>query len=46
MRNQIAHVKAERDILAEADTEWVVKLYYSFQVFCRCANHFGLPYSA
>ena len=32
MRNQIAHVKAERDILAEADTEWVVKLYYSFQV--------------
>jgi serine/threonine-protein kinase LATS1/2 len=29
--NQIAHVKAERDILAEADNEWVVKLYYSFQ---------------
>lgn len=31
-RNQVAHVKAERDILAEADNEWVVKLYYSFQV--------------
>lgn len=30
-RNQVAHVKAERDILAEADVEWVVKLYYSFQ---------------
>eukprot|EP01136_Pigoraptor_vietnamica_P038754 Opistho-1_new@108518 len=30
-RNQIAHVKAERDILAEADNEWVVKLFYSFQ---------------
>lgn len=30
-RNQVAHVKAERDILAEADCEWVVKLYYSFQ---------------
>ncbi len=30
-RNQAAHVKAERDILAEADSEWVVKLYYSFQ---------------
>jgi len=30
-RNQAAHVKAERDILAEADNEWVVKLYYSFQ---------------
>ena len=29
---QVAHVKAERDILAEADNEWVVKLYYSFQV--------------
>lgn len=30
-RKQVAHVKAERDILAEADNEWVVKLYYSFQ---------------
>ena len=28
----MAHVKAERDILAEADNEWIVKLYYSFQV--------------
>eukprot|EP00912_Choanoflagellata_sp_UC4_P000183 UC4_evm4s118 len=28
---EMAHVKAERDILAEADNEWVVKLYYSFQ---------------
>lgn len=24
-------MKAERDILAEADNEWVVRLYYSFQ---------------
>ena len=31
-RNQIAHVKAERDILAESDNDWVVRLYYSFQV--------------
>lgn len=30
-RHQVAHVKAERDILAEADNEWVVRLYYSFQ---------------
>lgn len=30
-RNQVAHVKAERDMLAEADNAWVVKLYYSFQ---------------
>ena len=35
-RNQVAHVKAERDILAEADNEWVVKLYYSFQVSSDC----------
>lgn len=30
-QNQIAHVKAERDIMAEADNEWIVKLYFSFQ---------------
>lgn len=30
-RKQAAHVKAERDILAQADNEWVVKLFYSFQ---------------
>lgn len=29
--NQMAHVKAERDIMAEADNEWIVKLYFSFQ---------------
>jgi serine/threonine protein kinase len=27
----VAHVRAERDILAEADHQWVVKMYYSFQ---------------
>lgn len=32
MKQQAAHVKAERDILAEADSNWIVKLYYSFQV--------------
>ena len=32
-RKQIAHVKAERDILKEADNDWIVKLYYrSLQV--------------
>ncbi|KAL5265908.1 hypothetical protein ACHWQZ_G006535 [Mnemiopsis leidyi] len=30
-RNQTAHVKAERDILSEADNKWVVKLHFSFQ---------------
>lgn len=28
---QLAHVRAERDILAEADSPWVVKLYTTFQ---------------
>ena len=28
---QIAHVRAERDILVEADHTWVVKMFYSFQ---------------
>lgn len=28
---QIAHARAERDILVEADNVWVVKMYYSFQ---------------
>ena len=30
-KNQIAHVKAERDILSSADNDWLVRLYYSFQ---------------
>jgi serine/threonine kinase 38 len=30
-KEQVAHVRAERDILAEADNPWVVKMYYSFQ---------------
>ncbi|KAF6777034.1 hypothetical protein AHF37_03392 [Paragonimus kellicotti] len=33
-RRQLAHVQAERDILAEADNEWVVKLFFSFQDSC------------
>lgn len=30
-RDQLAHVKAERDVLAGSDSPWVVSLYYSFQ---------------
>jgi serine/threonine kinase 38 len=30
-KEQIAHVRAERDILSEADCEWVVTMYFSFQ---------------
>ena len=31
-KNQVAHVWSEKDILSEADNDWIVKLYYSFQV--------------
>lgn len=30
-REQLAHVKAERDILAESTSQWVVELFFSFQ---------------
>ncbi|XP_036356137.1 serine/threonine-protein kinase 38-like [Octopus sinensis] len=30
-KKQIRNIKAERDILSEADSVWIVKLYYSFQ---------------
>jgi serine/threonine-protein kinase LATS1/2 len=31
LKHQTTHVKAERDILAEANSDWIVKLFYSFQ---------------
>ncbi len=30
-KEQVAHVRAERDVLVEADHQWIVKMYYSFQ---------------
>lgn len=30
-KNQVQHIRAERDVLALADNPWVVKLHYSFQ---------------
>lgn len=30
-KDQLAHVRAERDILAESDNPWVVKLHTTFQ---------------
>lgn len=30
-KDQLAHVRAERDILAESDSPWVVRLYTTFQ---------------
>jgi len=30
-KNQVAHIRAERDVLALADNPWVVKLHFSFQ---------------
>jgi protein-serine/threonine kinase len=29
--DQLAHVRAERDVLAESNSAWVVQLFYSFQ---------------
>jgi len=34
-KEQVAHVRAERDILVEADHQWVVKMFYSFQDPCN-----------
>ena len=34
-KEQVAHVRAERDILVQADNKWVVRMYYSFQVGYR-----------
>ena len=31
IRVQLAHVRAERDVLAESNSPWVVQLFYSFQ---------------
>jgi len=28
---ELAHIRAERDVLAEANSHWVVQLFYSFQ---------------
>ncbi|XP_055021612.1 serine/threonine-protein kinase 38 isoform X4 [Boleophthalmus pectinirostris] len=30
-KEQLGHIRAERDILVEADSLWVVKMFYSFQ---------------
>lgn len=30
-KNQVDHVKAERDVLAASSTQWITKLMYSFQ---------------
>lgn len=30
-KDQLAHVRSERDILAEAESPWVVKLFTTFQ---------------
>ncbi|KAJ6613416.1 kinase-like protein [Mycena sp. CBHHK59/15] len=30
-KDQLAHVRAERDVLAESASDWIVQLYYSFQ---------------
>ena len=32
-KNQIHHIRAERDVLSEAHNEWIVDMKYSFQVY-------------
>lgn len=32
IKNQVHHIRAERDILTESENPWIVTLYYSFQV--------------
>lgn len=29
--HKLAHIRAERDVLAESNSPWVVQLFYSFQ---------------
>lgn len=29
--SDLAHVKSERDVMADSDSPWIVNLYYSFQ---------------
>ena len=31
LKNQVHHIRAERDILTESENSWIVKLFYSFQ---------------
>lgn len=31
LESKLAHVRAERDVLAESNSPWVVQLFYSFQ---------------
>lgn len=31
VKNQVGHIRAERDILTESENPWIVTLYYSFQ---------------
>ena len=38
-RGQVDHVKAERNVLAEVDNPFIVRLYYSFQVRSPGCSH-------
>ncbi len=31
LKNQVHHIRAERDILTESENSWIVKMFYSFQ---------------
>ncbi|KAJ7700121.1 AGC/NDR protein kinase [Mycena rosella] len=45
-KDQLAHVRAERDVLAESVSDWIVQLYYSFQdpsyLYVRLSSNYGI----
>jgi serine/threonine protein kinase len=32
-KNQVAHIRMEQDVLAEASSQWLVQMFYTFQDF-------------
>ena len=32
LKNQVLHIRSEKEILSEAKSDWIVDLKYSFQV--------------
>ena len=41
-KNQMGHIVAERDLMADADNPWLVKLFWAFQVYTYMCTLFFL----
>jgi len=39
LKNQVLHIRSEKEILAESKTDWVVDLKFSFQVLYTFLNN-------